>query len=158
MACRVKLTPLLIAALAAATAVQAGPARLTEPEVRAFVARQSKAWNAGELSAYFDLFTADARFRDQALGSDNKVYPYGTSTLDEARTRSAHALKGQRVQETTTIRSIALAHDGRSAKIEADVVTAIGTRRSCARREQVVVATPKGPRSTGETDTVVRCR
>jgi hypothetical protein len=141
-----------------ATAAQASPRRLSEGEVRAFVARQSKAWNAGELSAYFALFTPDARFKDQALGSDNKVYPYGSSTLSEARTRSRRAFEGRRIQETTMIRSIALAADGRSAHVTADVVTAIGARRSCARREQVVVATPAGLRSTGETDTVVRCR
>jgi hypothetical protein len=145
-----------------ATAAQAAPARLTEAEARGFVERQSKAWNAGDLSAYFALFTPDARFRDQALASDNKVYPYGTSTLAEAKARSRHAFDHGRIQETTTVRSVALAPDGRSAKIEADVVSVIpdkaGARRSCARREQVVVATPAGLRSTGETDTVVRCR
>jgi hypothetical protein len=149
-------------ALAFATAAQAAAARLTEPEVRAFVARQSKAWNAGHLATFFGLFTPEATFRDQALASDNKIYPYGTSTLAQARARSRQALKGHRVQEVTTVRSIAIAADGRSAKVAADVVTTIGgpggPRRSCARREQVVTATAAGLRSTGETDTVVRCR
>ena len=154
---------ILAAALAAlAQPTQAAPARLSEAQVRAFVERQSKAWNAGELSAYFGLFTPDARFRDQALGSDDKVYPYGTSSLAEARARSGKAFAKGRVQEATTIRSVAVAPDGRSARIAADVVTTIAggpaARRSCARREQLVVATPQGLRSTGETDTVVRCR
>jgi hypothetical protein len=148
----------ILLALALATAAQASPARVTEPEVRAFVARQSKAWNAGDLAAFFALFTPDAQFRDQALASDNKVYPYGTSTLAQARARSRHAFEGHRLQEATTIRSIAIAADGRSARVAADIVTTIGPRRSCARREQVVTATPAGLRSTGETDTVVRCR
>ncbi|HEX3699952.1 MAG TPA: hypothetical protein VHV27_04690 [Phenylobacterium sp.] len=153
---------LTVLALLAAAAAQAAPARLTAAEARSFVDRQSKAWNAGELAAYFALFTPDARFRDQALGSDNKVYPYGTSSLAEARARSRRAFAGHRIAETSTIRGVALAPDGRSARITADVVSQIGggggVRRSCARREQVVVATPAGPRSTGETDTVVRCR
>jgi hypothetical protein len=156
------LRSLFLSAALLATAAQAAPARLTEADARAFVARQSKAWNAGDLAAYFALFTPDARFKDQALASDNKVYPYGTSTLAEARARSRRAFDRGKVQETATITSVAVASDGRSARIEADVVSVIpgktATRRSCARREQVVVATPAGPRSTGETDTVVRCR
>ncbi|THD77182.1 MAG: hypothetical protein E7812_14625 [Phenylobacterium sp.] len=153
----------LATALAAfAQPALAAPARLSEAQVRAFVERQSKAWNGGDLTAYFALFTPDARFRDQALGSDDKVYPYGTSSLAEARARSGKAFAGRRIQEATTIRGVTLAPDGRSANLAADVVTTIaggpGARRSCARREQVVVATPQGPRSTGETDTVVRCR
>jgi hypothetical protein len=156
------LRTLLIAMALLATAAQAAPARLTDGEVRAFVARQSKAWNAADLGAFFGLFTPDATFRDQALASDNKVYPYGTSTLAQARARSRHAFEGHRVKETTTIRGVAIAADGGSAKVAADVVTVIsgpqGVRRSCARREQVVTRTPAGLRSTGETDTVVRCR
>jgi len=157
-----KLPSRFLALAFLAAAAHAAPARLAEPEVRAFVARQSKAWNAGDLAGFFGLFTPDAQFRDQALASDNRVYPYGTSTLAQARARSRQAFEGHRVQETTTIRSIAAAPDGRSARVAADVVSVIsgptGVRRSCARREQVVIATPAGLRSTGETDTVVRCR
>ena len=64
-----------------ATAAQAAPARLADADVRAFVARQSKAWNAGDLGGYFALFTPDATFTDQALARDGRVVPYGTSTL-----------------------------------------------------------------------------
>jgi len=153
---------LVFAILLLATAAQAAPARLTDGEVRAFVARQSKAWNAAELSTFFGLFTPDAQFRDQALASDNKIYPYGTSTLAQARARSRRAFAGHRVQETTRIRSVAIAPDGRSAKVAADVISVIsgpnGVRRSCARREQVLTTTSAGLRSTGETDTVVPCR
>jgi hypothetical protein len=151
-------TPALLLILLFPTLALAAPARLTEPEVRAFVERQSKAWNAGDLAAYFALFTPDARFTDQALASDNKVYPYGTSTLAQARADSRKAFARGKVQEATTIRSVALGPDGRSATVAADVVTTVGARRSCARREQLVVATAGGPRSKGETDTVVRCR
>jgi len=67
-----------------ATAAHAAPARLTDADVRVFVARQEAAWNARDAKAWAAHFTLDARFVDQARGSDNSLVPNGTSTLAEA--------------------------------------------------------------------------
>src|SRR4051794_26685726 len=118
-----RLAALLILALA--TAAQAAPARLGEAEVRAFVERQSKAWNAADLAAYFALFTADAAFTDQARAKDGRVVPYGTSTLAQARAQTKRAFATSRVHEATTIRTIRISPDGRSAQVTAGAASAI---------------------------------
>src|SRR3569623_1405964 len=66
----------------------AAPAAISEAQGRALVARQSRAWNAGDLAAYFATFSPSARFTDQALGNDNKIVPYGVSTRNEAPAQS----------------------------------------------------------------------
>jgi len=156
-------TPILIALMTAAPALaQAAPARLSEPAVRAFLARQSKAWNAGDLRAYFALFTAKATFTDRGRAKDGRVVPYGESTLAEARRQSRKTLAASKVKETTALRSIAIAPDGESARVEASEVTLITekgrTRRICGDRRQTIVATVHGPRSTGQVDTIFECR
>jgi hypothetical protein len=148
--------------LCASSVAHAAPAGLREAEVRAFVGRQSQAWNAGQLAAYFGLFTADATFTEQGRARDGRVVPYGTSTLAEARAQARRSLVAARVHETTAIQAIEIAPDGRSARITAGEDTTLAaagrTRRICAERVQTVVATPAGLRSKGQTDTVVRCR
>ena len=154
---------LLIALLAAAPCLaRAAPARLAEPEVRAFLDRQSRAWNAGDLAAYFALFTADARFTDQARARDGRVVPYGTSTLPQAQAQARRFFAASKVRETTTVRRVAIAPDGRSAQVASDEVTLVTggarPRHECAERVQTLIATPAGLRSRGQTDTLVRCR
>jgi len=157
------LRPLLTILVACLPLVaQAAAPRLTEPEVRSFVERQSRAWNAGDLAGYFGLFTADARFTDQARARDGRVVPYGTSSVPQARTQAMRFFAGSKVVETTAIRQIALAPDGRAARVVSDevsILTGAGRRRrECAERVQTVVQTPAGLRSKGQTDTLVRCR
>jgi hypothetical protein len=147
-------------ALYAAPAL-AGP-QLTQTQVRGLAARQSKAWNAGDLAAYFATFSAAAHFSDQALGNDNRIVPYGASTLPQAREQSRKALSQNKVRETQTVASVTLAGDGRTAELVADVVTNISgartARRICAKRTETFALTPAGLRATGQTDTIVRCR
>ena len=151
---------LLLAAIA--TPALAAPARLTEPQVRAFVERQSRAWNAADLPGYFATFSPDARFTDQALSNENKVVPYGVSTLAQARAQTRKVLAKSKVRETSVVNAVAIAPDGRSARVTAntqsEITTGTAVRRVCALRVQSVALTPAGPRSTGQTDTIVRCR
>ncbi|WP_297694402.1 DUF4440 domain-containing protein [Phenylobacterium sp.] len=152
----------LVIACACPILAHAAPARLSEAQVRAFAARQERAWNASDAAGFFGLFTADARFADQARAKDGRVVPYGTSTLAQARAQAERFFAGSRHRETSAIRSVRIAPDGRSAAVLADEVaeiTAAGrTRRSCAETRQTVVVTPAGLRSNGQTDTQVACR
>ncbi|HSV02970.1 MAG TPA: nuclear transport factor 2 family protein [Phenylobacterium sp.] len=140
----------------------AAPARLTQAGVRAFAARQERAWNASDAAGFFGLFTPDARFTDQARAKDGRVVPYGTSTLAQARAQATSFFARSRHHETSTIRSVRIAPDGRSAVVlgdeVAEIATAGRTRRSCAETEQTIVLTPAGLRSKGQTDTQVACR
>jgi uncharacterized protein (TIGR02246 family) len=157
-----RLRLLLILAALAPFAAHAAPARLTEADVRAFVERQSKAWNAGDLAAYFALYAPGATFTDQGRAKDGRTALYGVSTLPQARAQARRSLRGATVRETTTLRAIRLAPDGRGAVVtsaEDTVITKAGhARRSCAERTQTLVATSAGLRSKGQTDTVVFCR
>nr|MEA2798629.1 hypothetical protein [Phenylobacterium sp.] len=152
----------LLLALALAGPALAAPARLSEADVRGLVERQSHAWNAGDLAAYFATFSPTARFTDQALGNDNKIVPYGVSTLAQARAQSRRTLAGGKVREAVTVDAIAIAPDGRSARLSAravsDITRAGVARRVCARRVETFELTPAGLRATGLTDTIVRCR
>lgn len=136
--------------------------RLTEPQVRVLAERQSHAWNTGDLDAYFATFAPTARFTDQALGNDNKLVPYGVSTLAQARAQSRKTLARGQVRETLAIVSVSLAADGRAAQLSGDVETLVSgpgpARRVCARRTETFALTPQGLRATGQTDTIVRCR
>ena len=152
----------LLLALAFAGPALAGPAGLTEAQVRSLVERQSRAWNAGDLAGYFATFSPTARFTDQALGNDNSIVPYGVSTLAQARAQSGRAMAGGKMQETVTVDAVTLAPDRRSARVSAGVVSEIArvpvSRRVCARRIETFELTRAGLRATGQTDTVVRCR
>lgn len=153
----------LLLALLFATPAAAAPAPLAEPQVRAFVERQSRVWNAGDLTAYFATFTPDARFTDQALGNDNKIVPYGVSTVVQARTQARKTLAKSKVLETTVVTAVSVAPDGRSARVTARTSSEIAIagaapRKVCAVRVATVAATPLGLRATGQTDTIVRCR
>jgi hypothetical protein len=148
--------------LALATAASAATPTLTEPQVRAFVERQSHLWNTGDLAAYFATFTPAATFTDQALANNNKIVPYGVSTVAQARAQATRALAKSKATEQTTITAAVIAPDGASARITAHELTTItgagSVRRVCAQRVVQVAQTPKGPRATAQTDTIVRCR
>jgi len=153
----------LLLALLIAGPAAAAPVRLAEPQVRAFMERQSRAWNAGDLTAYFATFTADAHFTDQALGNDNRIVPYGVSTVAQARTQAGKTLAKSKVRETTVVTAVSIAPDGRSARVTAKTgsqIAAAGAppRQVCAVRVATVALTPAGLRTTGQTDTIVRCR
>ena len=147
--------------LAVAVAASA-PAQITDPQVRAFVERQARAWNAGDLAAYFATFTPQARFTDQALGNDNRVVLYGVSTLAQAHAQARRVFASSQVRETSVITSITIAPDGRRARVvdnEISEITKGGKlRRVCGHSVADLVLTPAGLRSTGQTDTIVRCR
>jgi hypothetical protein len=151
------------AALAVAcAAAQAATPRLTEAAVRAFVARQEAAWNARDLAAYGATFAPDARFVDQARGSDNRIVPYGASTLAEAAAQARRFFAKSRVRETATVDRVEIAADGASARVVGHAVSRIETagkppRTLCAQTEQTLVLFRGRILSRGQTDTAVRC-
>lgn len=137
-------------------------ASITEPQVRAFVARQEKAWNARDLTAYFALFTPDAAFVDQTRDvKHGGMIPYGRSDLNEARRQARKFLAGATSVEAGAVDRIEIAPDGRQALVvgrETTTVTAKGAvRRVCAETRQTLVLTASGLKSQGQTDTIVRC-
>src|SRR6185295_10069764 len=131
---------LLLVLIAAPALAQA---RLTDDNVRAFVARQERAWNAGDLTRYFAAFTPDARFTDQAYVGDKPPVPYGTATVAEARAQARKAAKAGKAHEAGEILRVEIAPDGRSARVtsrETSTVPAAGrTRRLCATRVQTLI-------------------
>lgn len=145
-----------------ASAAQAAPERLTEAKVRAFVAQQSRAWNDKLVTAWALTFTPDARFTDQGRAGDGRVVPYGTSTLAQASAQAKKAFAASQVQEQSEVSRVTIAPDGKSAQaasVERTTITEAGkTRTLCAERAQTLVLTPKGLKSTGQTDTYMRCQ
>lgn len=145
-----------------AAAAQAAPERLTDARARAFVALQSEAWNTRQLTAWALTFTPDARFTDQGRSGDGRVVPYGTSTLDQARAQAKKAFAASKVAEQSQVTRVAVAPDGKRAEVVSAVRTTISeggrTRTLCAERAQTLVLTALGLKSTGQTDTYIRCR
>lgn len=136
-------------------------ARLTDGQVRAFVARQEQAWNAGALDRYFSAFTPDARFTDQAYVGDKPPVLYGTSTLAQARAQARRAGRDTKTREAGQLLRVEIAADGRSARIasnETSIVEKAGrTRRLCATRTQTLDFSGGRVRSRGQTDTFIKC-
>ena len=151
---------LLLAAaiLAAAPAWAAG---LSETQVRAFVAEQERAWNAGALDAYFSGFRPDAVFTDQYRTPAGEIVPYGSSNLAEARAQSRKFRAASKASEANQIVRITLGADGRSAQVVSRVVSRNqgpkSSRVTCAERRQELVLTAGRLRSKGQTDTFSRC-
>ena len=152
----------MIAQILAVAVAASAPVTITAAQVRAFVERQTRAWNAGDLAGYFMTFTPQARFTDQALGNDNRIVPYGVSTLAQARAQARRVFAASRVRETSVITSITIAPDGRRARVADDEISEVTkggkVRRFCGNSVADLVLTPAGLRSTGQTDTIVRCR
>jgi hypothetical protein len=152
----------ILAALVGAAVADAAAARLTEPAVRAFVARQEAAWNARNAKAWAASFTPDARFVDQARGSDNSVVPYGESTLAQATAQAERFFARSRFRETTQIVRIEIAPDGRSARVLGYERTRVEEparppRTLCAETEARIVLQADRILSRGQTETSVRC-
>jgi uncharacterized protein (TIGR02246 family) len=152
----------VLAVLILAGAVHAAPARLTEPAVRAFVQRQEAAWNAKDAKAWAAFFTPDARFVDQARGSDNSVVPTGTSTLAQATAQAQRFFAKTRFHETAQVLRVQLAPGGRSARLFGDESVRIEEpgrppRTLCAETEQALALVDGRILSKGQTDTAVRC-
>lgn len=147
---------------AAASAASAAPAPLTEPEVRAFAAGQVRALNAGDLDGYFAGFAPRAVFTSQALGSDNAIVPYGTSTVPQARAQLARTLARSKVAETVQVRKVFLGPRRTGGALSAHVRTRIETggrtRLSCAERLMTFARAGGRLRTLSQTDTLVRCR
>jgi hypothetical protein len=146
-------------------ALAAGPAlaqpAITEAQVRAFVARQEAAWNAGELDRYFAGFTPQARFTDQAYVGDKPPVPYGTSTVAQARAQARKTLARAKPREAGRVTRIQMGADGRSARVVSNVASTVDTggkvRRLCAYRGQALVLRDGRLLSTGQTDTFFKC-
>lgn len=152
----------LVAGLLLATAAHAAPARITEPQVRAFVERQEAAWNAKDAGAWAGRFTADARFVDQARGSDNRIVPNGTSTLAEAVGQARRFFAKSRFHETFVVDRVQIAPDGGSAQVWSHETIRLEMsgkplRTLCTETEQTLVFDHGRLRSRGQTDTSVRC-
>lgn len=151
---------LLVATLALAAA-PAWAASLSEAQVRAFLAGQERAWNAGRLDAYFATFRPDARFTHQYRTPAGEVVPYGRSTLQEARAQNRRFRATSKVSETSQVLRIAVGADGRSAEVLSRVVsrieTANGVRITCAQRRQALALAGGRLRATAQTDTFMRC-
>ncbi|MDB5451407.1 MAG: hypothetical protein JWQ52_2535 [Phenylobacterium sp.] len=151
---------LALALILASPALAQAP--LTDAGVRAFVARQERAWNAADLKAYFATFAPDAVFVDQALSSENKVVPFGRSTTAQARAQTGRVLAKSKIHEAAAIDRVELSPDGRSARVLSHVTSRIerggAVRLSCAQRVQAVTLAGGRLLSRGQTDTAVRCR
>jgi hypothetical protein len=149
----------LVLLLAAPAAAQD---RLQETGVRAFVQRQERAWNAGDLEAYFAAFDRRAVFVDQALSNENTIVPYGRSTLAEAMTQARRALGRSKVTEAGQVRAVAISLNGKGAAVAADLTTRIEhegrVRTTCAKRLLTLARIGGRLRALSQTDTVVRCR
>lgn len=134
---------------------------LTDAQVRAFVASQEQAWNAGALDRFFAAFTADARFTDQAYAGDKPPVPYGTSPLAEARVQAAKARTRIKTREAGQVTKVQIEVGGRSARVVTRVATTVETggavRRLCAYRGQALVLQGGRLLSNGQTDTFFKC-
>jgi hypothetical protein len=157
-----RLGPLALLAVVAATGAQAAKPELTEASARAFVALQDEAWNDRLAVAFAATFTPDAVFVDQAVGSDGKLIPNGRSTLAEATAQARRFFARSRFHQTTVVGGVTLAPDGRSAHVLAKTTTRIERpgqppRTFCALSEQTLVLVQGRLLSRGQTDTDVRC-
>jgi uncharacterized protein (TIGR02246 family) len=152
----------VLAALLLAAAGHAAPARLTEPAVRAFVAKQEAAWNARDAKSWAAFFTPDARFVDQSRGSDNSIVSNGTSTLADATAQAGRFFARAPFRETVQVMEVEISVDGSTARVLGREHTRIDApgrqpRTLCAETEQRVVIEAGRILSRGQTDTAVRC-
>jgi hypothetical protein len=151
----------LAAALLVSTAAQAAGA-LTSEGVRAFVARQERAWNAKNLEGYFAPFTPDAVFIDQTRTPKGETIRYGSSTLAAAKASSRRYFAKARFTDSGVVDSIVISPDGRTARVLGRRTTRLemGGRKQtlCAQTDQTLVLSAGQIRSRGQTDTTVRCQ
>jgi len=147
----------------AAGSVSTAPGRLTEAAVRDFVARQEAVWNARDAKAWAGFFTPDARFVDQARGSDNSIVPTGESTLAEATAQAKRFFAKATFHETAEVARIEIAPDGASARafvnatIRIEATAGRPARTLCTESEHRLALVGGRVVSKGQTDTAVRC-
>jgi hypothetical protein len=150
-----------IALLAAPAQAQSPNAAPDQTAVIAFVARQDRAWNAADLAAYFASFTPTATFTLQARANDNRIVPYGTSTLAEARAQARRFFAKSKGQEASRLLSVSRPSPSGAVRVFTFVASRLETdgqvRASCARREQVLEPRGQQLRSRGQVDIVIRC-
>jgi hypothetical protein len=138
-------------------------AQIADTDARAFVARQEAHWNAGRLDRYFDGYTRDATFTDQAYVGDKPPVPYGTSTVAKARAFASKAF-AQKPWPSETARVLRIEPVAGAAQVR--VVSAVGSivwergkaRRLCASRSQTLTTTGGRIRAVSQIDTFVKCR
>ena len=134
---------------------------ITDAAARAFVAGQERAWNSGDLAAYFAGYAPGATFTDQAYVGDKPPVPYGTSTLPQARAQARKALARSKASETAQVQRITPTADGRAvivvARVASTLQTAGKTRRLCAVRRQTLIVVRGEMISNGRTDTYYPC-
>jgi uncharacterized protein (TIGR02246 family) len=145
-----------------AVSAQAADIKLTEPAVRAFVARQSSAWNAKDATAFAAAFTPDAVFVDQARDSHGGVTPNGRSTLTQATAQARRFFARNDFRETSLVDRVVISADGRTAQVYGREVTRIEApgkpaRTFCAETAQTLVLVNGRLLSRGQTDTDTRC-
>ncbi|HVI32287.1 nuclear transport factor 2 family protein [Phenylobacterium sp.] len=147
-------------ALAAVLLTAAAPGRLTDADIRSFLSRQERAWNAGDVADWAAHFTPDARFTDQAR-SGREMVAYGTSTLPQARTQAQRFFSQSQVRESGQVQRIDIQPDGLTARVVIRKVSRIVTggrvRLSCADSVQTLVRSDGRILSRGRTDTLYRC-
>jgi hypothetical protein len=137
----------------------AAPARLSDPAVRAFMARQEAAWNARDARGYFASFAPRARFVEQGRTNTGGVIRYGSSTLEEARRYATRFFAGPAARDRTTLTAVVVAAGGRSAEVAGQKVTTLADgRRRCAEVRQTLSLAAGRIQSLGETSTAIRCR
>lgn len=150
---------LRLALLLALLATPAAAQTVTEAQVRDLAARQTQAWNAGDLDAYFRLFSPNAVFRDQARGSDGKLHPYGQATAAQARAQARRMQGTAKVSEEARVLNVAVVRRGAAAVLE--VVTRIEAqgrvRTVCAQRLLTAAVLDGRLQGLSRTDTIVRC-
>lgn len=133
-------------------------APIAESDLRAFVARQERAWNAGDLPAYFAAFAPGAVFADKAANGPELI-TYGTSSVAEARANSRKLLARSKVRATGQVLTVNIGPGW--AKVLTRVTTRIETegrvRSVCADRVQEIRPTRDGLKSFRQTDYIRRC-
>jgi hypothetical protein len=151
-----------LAVVFAAVAVPALAAtRVTEADVRAFLARQEGLWNARDIPGFFATYAPGAVITAQARTGDGKVVPYGASTLAQARAQAKRFFATARVQETSEVLRVEIAPDGRSARTLVRQTSRIATRGRvrvvCGESAQTLALVGGRLASRAQTDTVLRC-
>lgn len=150
---------LVLAVLISSSAFAQGA--ITDVAARAFVSGQERAWNRGDMAAYFAGYAPGATFTDQAYVGDKPPVPYGTSTLPQARAQARKALARSKASETAQIQRITPTPDGRAvivvSRVTSTLQTAGKTRRLCAVRRQTLISHQGRVLSNGKTDTYYPC-
>jgi hypothetical protein len=151
----------LLLATATLLGGSAQAAAVTEGQARALLAEQQRAWNAGQLDAYFATFRSDAVFTDQYRTPAGELVPYGSSKLPQARAQARKFRAQAKASEAGEVVRLVVAGDGRSAEVVSRVVSRNrgpqGLRVTCAERRQSLVLTAGRLRSKGALDTFSRC-